>query len=217
MTYLRAVILDFDGVLVESNQAKQVAFDALFARYPEHAEAMSTYHMANFERPRLTKFHHFVYQIMASPDGEELVREMAEQFSKDAVQRIIACPEVRGATAFLREFAGSVPLYVASVTPEEELRTIVNARGIATLITSAYGDPPHPKVDAVRGILERERIAPAQALLIGDSLSDYEVARCVGVEFLGRGSDSFGQETFPVVPDLKAAAEMLRPRIQKLR
>ena len=40
MARIRAVILDFDGVLAESNKVKDAAFNEFFSRYPEHAAAM---------------------------------------------------------------------------------------------------------------------------------------------------------------------------------
>jgi beta-phosphoglucomutase-like phosphatase (HAD superfamily) len=55
------VILDFDGVVLESNAVKTEAFRDVFARFPEHAEAMMDFHRAR----------------EAIDEGRRLVRESA--------------------------------------------------------------------------------------------------------------------------------------------
>ena len=70
---IRTIILDFDGVLVESNREKTRAFDELFARYPAHRDAMMAYHAAHLSEPRRPKLERCVYEIMGRPGDEGLV------------------------------------------------------------------------------------------------------------------------------------------------
>ena len=44
---LKILILDFDGVVIESNAVKTDAFDHVFGRFPDHAAAMMAYHHSN--------------------------------------------------------------------------------------------------------------------------------------------------------------------------
>ena len=128
MTKIRLIVLDFDGVLVESSAAKLSAFKDLFALYTPYHDAMMDYHLANYSSPRMMKFEYYVYDLMQRPGDIDAVKVMADQFSEFVVQRVIACPEVPGAREFLDEFSHQVPLYVSSVTPESELRSIIHAR-----------------------------------------------------------------------------------------
>ncbi len=188
MSVVRAIILDFDGVLAESNAEKTKAFEELFALYPEHSEAMLAYHMANHSSPRMRKFEYYVHELMAQRDNDELVQVMAGQFSAFAVRRVTACPDVPGARAFLEEFRSKVPLYVSSVTPQDELRRIVRARRLTHYFADVFGDPPYCKPDAIGAVLARESLLPSDVLFVGDSASDYRYATEAGLQFIGRDS-----------------------------
>jgi phosphoglycolate phosphatase-like HAD superfamily hydrolase len=185
---VRTLILDFDGVLVESNDEKMQAFEELFALYPALGDAMRAFHLANYSRPRMMKFEHYVYHLMERPGDRAKVREMARQFSEIVTARVIACREVPGAVDFLEEFSKKVPLYVSSTTPQEELMHIMAARGIRHYFRDVFGDPPVEKTEAVRRVLRREQLPPSEVVFVGDALSDYRVANQAKLKFLGRNS-----------------------------
>jgi beta-phosphoglucomutase-like phosphatase (HAD superfamily) len=44
---LRAIVFDFDGVILESADIKTNAFRALFASYPEHVDQIVDFHLRN--------------------------------------------------------------------------------------------------------------------------------------------------------------------------
>ena len=149
MKKIRAVILDFDGVLAESNKEKDAAFEELFSLYPTHVVPMREFHKANHAKPRLVKFKHYVEHVMQRPGDQEQIDRMAQEFSDRVVGRVISCPEVPGASAFLEEFSRKVPLYISSITPQDELMKIVQARGLGGYIKEAFGNPPHAKTNVV--------------------------------------------------------------------
>ena len=215
MARVKAVILDFDGVLAESNEIKDAAFDEFFGRYPAHADAMRAYHRDHHAEPRRSKFRYLAAELMCVPDVATVVENMTIAFSDLVTEQVIACPEVLGAGAFLAEFSLRIPLYISSLTPQEELDRILSARGVALHICRAYGNPPHPKAEAIRSILALEALRAEEVAFVGDSASDYMVAREFGLVFFGRDS---GQH-FPAEADLDLAtnmseiAERLRPHL----
>ena len=214
MTKIRTVVFDFDGVLAESNQVKDGAFEALFALYPEHREEMRAYHIAHHSRPRREKFEHFVSVLMGCPGDRDLVEEMAGKFSELVFDRVVACPPVPGSREFLQEFAGRIPLYVSSVTPQDELRAILKARELESFITKAFGNPPVPKAEAIARILERERVQPDEVAFVGDSLSDYQAAASAGLVFWGRDSgQDFADAEVELFPDLHGIAAAMHERL----
>jgi len=212
---IRAVILDFDGVLVESNEEKTKAFDDLFLLYPVQRDAMMAYHLANHSRPRMQKLEHYVYELMGRRDDHELVQAMAEQFSRFVTRRVIACPDVPGARNFLEEFRDKVPLYVSSVTPQDELREIVRAREIGSYFVEVFGDPPCRKRDAISSVLARESLSPPEVVFVGDSVSDYRVATQAGLQFIGRHSGlPFEGIAVELHTDLNGIADIVRQRLE---
>lgn len=213
MKRIRALILDFDGVIAESNQVKDDAFAEFFSRFPAQQEALLAYHAAHHARPRREKFE-YAAALLGRPGDQTLLEEMGAQFSALVCSRVIACPPVPGAPEFLREFSGVLPLYISSVTPQEELRSILRGRSLDGYFAEAYGNPPTPKALAIAQVLDRERLQPGEVAFVGDSLSDYQAAVDAGLIFWGRDSGhSFAGADVALYPDLHAIAEVLRRAI----
>ncbi len=210
-----AIILDFDGVLAESNQAKSRAFEDFFALYPSHAEAMRAYHLEHYATSRMAKFAYYVNELMGRPEDNTLLETMIAQFSGLVKERVIAAPDVPGAREFLEEFSRRIPLYISSVTPQDELREIVELRGVEAYFKEVFGNPPVQKAEAIREILVREGLEPSQAVFIGDSASDYQATLATGVEFIGRDSGfGFTEAPIPLHKDFFAIAKVLRERMK---
>lgn len=210
MTQIRAVILDFDGVLAESNQVKDVAFAEFFSRYPEQREALLAHHAAHHARPRREKFE-YAAALLGRPGDHALIEEMGAQFSALVCSQVITCPPVPGAPEFLREFSAVLPLYISSVTPQEELRAILRGRTLEGYFVEAFGNPPTPKALAIAQVLDREKLQPAEVAFVGDSLSDYQAASDAGLVFWGRDSgQSFAGAKIDLFSDLHAIGKVLR-------
>lgn len=211
---LRALILDFDGVILESNGIKTLAFREVFARFPEHLESMMRYHEEHISEPRQAKFEYLVSRLLGRPQDTELVAELTADFSRRVLDRMTDCAPVNGAFEFLEEFSPWLPLFLVSVNPEADLLTILDKRDLRRHFADIYGCPPWTKtraVDSVIGILGGDRAGLA---LIGDAPSDLHAAREAAIEFIGRDSGiSFDNPVPPLYPDMKALADLLRARI----
>jgi phosphoglycolate phosphatase-like HAD superfamily hydrolase len=211
---IRAIILDFDGVLVDSNERKLLAYEDLFELYPDYRDAMIRYHRNHIAQPRLDKFAHICGTIMGHPGNEEVIHDMACRFTALVVRRIQNSPDVPGVRSFLEEFHSRVPLYVASLIPHDELWRSIRACRFERYFVDAFGHPPFRKDDAIREVLKRERVLPEDVVLVGDSPSDLEAATVTGVEFIGRDSGtSFTGIPVTLFRDLHEIAAILRPRI----
>lgn len=208
MSALRAVILDFDGVIVESNGLKTEAFERVFARFPEHADAMMSYHRAHVSESRFAKFRYLATVWLGRAEDDPIVAELGEAFSVEMLRRIDRCPLVPGAIEFLTRVRGALPVFLVSVTPQAELDTILDRRGLTAYFTRVYGCPPWSKVRAVADIVA-ECGDPHDVLFIGDSAGDRRASRETGVEFVARDSglpfDAPPPRTFPDMDAVLAA------------
>lgn len=210
---LRALILDFDGVVLESNGVKGEAFREVFERYPAHAEAMMAWHEAHISLSRYAKFEHLVFERLGRPGDRALVDDLAAEFSRRVFDRVCTCPEVTGALAFLEHSAARVPLHLASVTPERELLAILERRGLRRYFATIFGCPPWAKSAAVASIAASYN-GPEGLALIGDSPGDRVAAESAGVEFIGRDSGiPFGAVPVSLYPDMTAVATAVFPRL----
>ncbi|TRZ52566.1 HAD family hydrolase [bacterium] len=184
---IQVLILDFDGVVIESNDVKTEAFNHVFGRFPEHAEAMMKFHHDHVSLSRFEKFKHLL-TLMGRNDDTVLKEDITKDFSMRILDRMATVPLVSGALEFLRIMTPKMPVYLASVTPEEELSLILKQRELTHWFRGIYGCPPWTKPDAIQDVLSKEGLLPEQALLIGDSAGDQRAAQLCGVAFLARNS-----------------------------
>ena len=198
---IRGAVFDFDGVIAESTDIKTEAFRRLF----DGDERAVEYHEANMGVSRYDKFRHITTEILGRPYTAEDERRLGERFSELVVDEVVRCPLVPGARELLERLARELPLFVASATPEEEVRRIVALRGLEPLFDGVYGTPA-TKGEILRQILTERGFDRSDVVMIGDARSDLNGARQAGVRFVGRvpdgAPDPFAEEPVPVVRDL---------------
>jgi len=182
---IRLVILDFDGVVLESVAVKTEAFRALFSSVPEHVDEIVRFHVENGGMSRFDKLRHIYKNILHEDLTPEKSDELAAAFASLVLRGVLAAPFVPGARKFLSAGHARIPLYVVSATPEDELHRIIRERGIDHCFRKTYGSP-RIKIDCIRDILAAEACPPAEALFVGDAGNDLEAARAAGIRFIGR-------------------------------
>ena len=185
---IKAIIFDFDGVLVESLDIKTVAFARLFETEGEDVvQQVVAYHRAHGGVSRHEKFRYYYRELLKRELTDERFQELCSCFSELVLQGVVASPYVPGAREFLEAHAQELPCFVTSATPEPELREIIRIRGMEQYFKRVYG-APKTKADAVAEILIQEGIASADILYVGDALADYDAAMANGIHFVARCS-----------------------------
>jgi HAD superfamily hydrolase (TIGR01549 family) len=208
---LRAVVFDFDGVILESVDVKTRAFAALFADWPEHEDEIVGLHVENAGISRFEKFVRIYRDILRLPLTDAELARLGDDFAKLIRAEMQSCAFVPGARELLDELAKRYPLFIASGTPEAEMREIVDQRGLGSLFTGVYGSPAK-KGAILRHISDEHGFATDELVFVGDALSDYEGAREAGVAFVARmapdGVVEFPEEhVLATVADLHELAE----------
>lgn len=181
----KGIVFDFDGVILQSVDIKTRAFEALFAgEAPESVARILAYHLANGGISRYEKFRHAYREILRRPLSADEEKALGDRFNALVEQAVSVCPWVPGAREFLAARHAQLPLFVASGTPQVELRRIVERRGLSGFFRGVYGTPD--KKDAIlRKVAAELACAPAELLMIGDAGNDYDAARAVGAAFVG--------------------------------
>jgi beta-phosphoglucomutase len=183
----KVIILDFDGVIVESVGIKDQAFYELYQGCPEHIDEIMDYHLTHNATIRFKKFRHISENILKrsyTPEDEKL---LSKKFADLVFKKIIACPYVPGAVEFLEDFYDRLPIYLVSMSPKEELMQILEQRNLARYFVKVFS-ADWQKKDAIGSILQREGIDNTQAVFVGDSYEDYQAALVTKVNFIGRDS-----------------------------
>jgi phosphoglycolate phosphatase-like HAD superfamily hydrolase len=183
---VKAVVFDFDGVIIESGDIKTEAFLELFAEHQEHIASIRKHHLENLGISRFKKFAWIYENLFKRPlDDFEKIR-LGDRFSAIVFQKVCEAPFVQGAREALQRLASAgLPLAVASGTPQDELDRIVDARGLRELFVEVHGSPTE-KPTAINAILTRYRLEKNELLFIGDGTTDHSAACTAGVRFLAR-------------------------------
>lgn len=217
MTKYQAVILDFDGVLVESVGIKDNAFKELFKDFPQQLGSIMQYHRTNNATIRYEKFRFIYEEIIGTPYTADISEYLNAQFSKMIFEKIVLCPFVNGAQEFLEHFGSQSLLYLVSVNPLEELKSILRERKLSHFFTEVYAHP-WGKADAIRDILRRNDFTEREAVFIGDSPEDYEAASMAGIDFVGRqASRSWEGKNCVVLNDMREVLNYLKIQADAVR
>ncbi len=182
---VKAIVLDFDGVILESNRIKAETFPRLFHQFPQHAEAMIKLHQDHGGMPRQKKLRIICEEILGQPVDDEEIQRLSRELGRLVDDAIIACPFTPGALEFLQTYSAKCPLFIATGTPEDEMQPLVERRGLASYLAGVYGSP-RDKAAILRDVMDENGWRPEEMVFVGDSIDDYNGAQAVGVPFIGR-------------------------------
>jgi HAD superfamily hydrolase (TIGR01549 family) len=187
---IKAIIFDFDGVLVESVDVKTRAFARIFEdEGVEVVKKVIDFHLMNGGLSRIRKFRYYYEEILKCSLSEDKLSELCNTFSQLVIDEVINSPYVNGAKEFLEKYHCDIDLYVASGTPEGELREIVRCREMDVYFKDIYGSP-RQKGEIANSILQENGYNSSEVIFIGDSITDLNGAQDAGIGFIGRVADS---------------------------
>lgn len=206
---LGLIVFDCDGVILESMDLKGKAFYRLGLRFGEEAaDALVVYHHLHGGVSRFRKFEWLYETYAGRTAGEDELQALNKEFVGLVYEEMERCELVPGVQEVLDAWKGRVPLYVASGAPEEEVRTILEKRGLARYFEGIFGAPT-VKSQLLRTIVQHLGVNPSDALMVGDARADQYAAEAVGVRFYGRG-EYFRNSGHPWHEDLTALNAFLR-------
>jgi phosphoglycolate phosphatase-like HAD superfamily hydrolase len=182
---IKAIIFDFDGVIVESANIKTQAFQSLFSQYPERLDSIVEYHIRNMGISRFVKFKYIYENILSLEYGPQEEKKLGNLFSRAVLEAILKAPFVAGAREYLGSHYNSQSFFIASGTPQEELDFIVSKLGLKQYFLEVFGSPLQ-KPEIIKHILAKYSLKRCEVVFIGDGQSDCLAANQTGIPFIGR-------------------------------
>ncbi|QJP69967.1 HAD family hydrolase [Burkholderia glumae] len=208
---IRAIAFDFDGVILDSARMKVDLFLECYEDHgrpltPAQRAAMLAHLTHHGGVGRVAKFTHYERAIFGREPDPETVAALARRYSDLLMARIDGCPELPGARAFLERMQGRLSLHLISGTTDDDLRHITQRRDFARYFRTIVGAPV-TKPAAFAEVLRLGGWQPVEVLAIGDSWTEFDAARGLGMPFAGivaPGEPNPFPAPVPVYEDLAA-------------
>ncbi len=210
---LQALFFDFDGVILDSAPVKTSGFVSLFKKYDTAiVDKVVSYHNAHGGISRVDKIQYAHDTIIGKPLTEMELDLWANNFSTLVLDKMMTTPWIKGAKSFLENQGNNLLIFVISGTPEEELKQIIEKRGMSPYFNEILGSPVK-KPSHIKMLLNKYKLTPSQCVFIGDALTDYHAAQQTGLHFIGiQGEVQFPDGT-RLLPDCQALTPAIREKL----
>jgi phosphoglycolate phosphatase-like HAD superfamily hydrolase len=177
-------LFDCDGVILDSNSIKTDVFYQTALPYGKSkAKQLVDYHQENGGVSRYIKYHYFLTNILNKSEINAEHSSLLCQFKELSIQRMLSCPITPGALELLQKNKDDgIQQFVISGGAENDLKEIFSKRNLAEYFENIYGSP-RTKTEIFEQVIEKG-LNPSDAIYIGDSRYDYEVAKRFGVNFI---------------------------------
>ena len=185
---VKTIFWDFDGVIKDSVEVKSDAFEELFLPYgKEFARKVRKHHELNGGMSRFDKLPIYLEWSCQSPSKEQ-VDKYAVRFSLLVKEKVIYSAWVDGVLDYLINNHKRQQFFLITATPQQEIEEILSQLEIADYFDQVVGSPIN-KCKAIKMLLDQYSIVPEQAIMIGDSNSDYEAAVYNRIPFMLRKTE----------------------------
>ena len=186
---IKNIFFDFDGVIAESVNVKAEAFYNIYLPYGKNiADKVREHHLANGGVSRFRKFEYYHKNFLGRDINESQINELALRFSELVLEKVVNAPLVSGISDFLNNNYKTYRLWVITGTPTEEIKIILNRKGLDNYFISAVGSPS-TKSHWVNKLLKEHNLDKEECIFIGDALSDYNAAIENGIKFVLRQTE----------------------------
>ncbi len=185
LTQYKTLVLDCDGVVLNSNKTKVNAYFEVAKRHgatDAQAQALVGHHVQKGSFPRNGKIAYYLKEILKQEVTDQVMQQYMHTFDEILDKTLMDC-EVSPGLLPLREASRHCKWMLLSGGDQRELRTIFARRNLAHLFdVGIFGGP-----DTKDEVLAREKAngnLQLPALFIGDSKYDYEAAMRAGLDFV---------------------------------
>ena len=198
---IKAIIFDFDGVIVESVGVKADGFAKLYEPYgKEIVEKVINHHYSNGGVTRYEKFRFYHKEFMGFDLTDDEIEDLGGKFSDYVVKRIIKAPYVKGALEFIKEYNGKYDMFISTGTPQDEIEMITRLKNVDIFFKDIFGSPDN-KLVHIKNIMRKNHYRNEQVVFIGDSVEDKKAAKEEKLTFIARweaGNNLHANEKFKI-------------------
>lgn len=181
----KIILWDFDGVILNSNEIRELGFKRVLSNFPEEASnELLRFHRVNGGLSRYVKFKYFFENILDTSVSPEVIVEYSMRFSEIMKLSLISKRLlIEENIEVIKKHWSSKSMFIVSGSDQVELRYLCKELEIDKYFTEILGSPV-PKNDLVGRLLKEYRFNPDECVLVGDSINDLEAARHNDISFI---------------------------------
>jgi len=117
---------------------------------------------------------------------------LGNRFAEYVLDELRRCELILGIQETLDSWRGKLPMFVCSGAPQEEVLAVLRERGLAGYFDGIHGSPP-AKAVLLGQIVARQKLDPADVLMVGDAPHRPRCRRNRGHTVLRRGAGAQGR------------------------
>ncbi len=207
---IRAVILDLDGVLIDSEERWARAKEDLVRETGGHWKPEASHAMLGMSSPEWSRYLHeeLGVPLAAEEINNAVVARMLEDYRRDL-------PLIEGARDAVLRLAARWPLALASSSNREVIDVVLEASGFAGAFAATVSSEEvargKPAPDVYFEAAARLGVAPGDAAAVEDSTNGLLAARAAGMAVV-----AIPNRAFPPSDEALAAADVVLGSISEL-
>jgi HAD superfamily hydrolase (TIGR01509 family) len=195
----RAVILDMDGTLIDSNAAHVKAWVDVLREFGHEVSEQEIWPYIGMGGDNLLPA--AVKISKESEEGKKISERRGEIFKSRYLPHLKPFPEVRPLLERMKQ--DGLKLIIATSSPEDEVSRAIEIVGIKDLLEDATSasdaGKSKPDPDVVQAALDRLKMSAGEVVMLGDTPYDIQAAGKVGIQVIAFRCGGFKDE------DLKGA------------
>ncbi len=182
----KIIIFDFDGVFVQSNQIKTLAFIKVYKKLGlnnDQLKYIENFHKKNLGMSRFEKFkilHKFFFDINLNKNK---LKKLSETFGEIVLNKIVSMPLSRCLKNFLKRNHKKYYFYISTGTPTKEIKKIIKIFCLEKYFIKIYGSPLN-KNNHIKKIIKNKNFNKKNIFFIGDSEIDYKTSNNNNIKFI---------------------------------
>tara|TARA_B100000989_G_scaffold20176_1_gene13285 strand:+ start:4251 stop:5852 length:1602 start_codon:yes stop_codon:yes gene_type:complete len=178
-----SIIFDFDGVILDSLDAKTDAYYSMYKKYGNDiAKKVKKYHVENGGVSRFEKFKFWHKEYLNIDLTETQIKKLSNQYSKMVLKKVLKSEEVKGSVNFIRNYYRNFKFFIVSGTPDYEIKLIVKKLNLNSYFHEVLGSPNN-KNFWCDFLIKKYNLNTKRTIFIGDAKSDFYAAQKFGINF----------------------------------
>jgi HAD superfamily hydrolase (TIGR01509 family) len=186
----KRLYLDFDGVIMDSMEAKLDAYMAALRPYSPVRESVRVVQRRSAGLSRSKTIPIMMEECCRLACDALMLQDALERFRQSDEKSRETLQLMPGALSFLDAvFNAGQDLWILTGTPQEVIQVTLNHFDLRRFFTGVLGSPPG-KAEHFQKELRATGFHPQECLFIGDSPQDLAAAKAVGIPFIGLAQTS---------------------------